>query len=590
MSTLPHALGQDRRIIWLAIVCAGIGLLLVGRLASWQLLPHPEVAASGLVGSDRANSIVPTRGSILDVNGQYLAASTVEYTIAVSPRLLSRDQKSKLLPVLSGMLGLPPEVISKTLQSEDSEYAVFGGYGKRFSVWVAEQIEQLDERNAFNTEISSRRVYPDGGLAAAMLGFIPYLNPDLAQTGQYGIEQYYNDVLRGTKGTWRGISDPWGNPVLMLLGGYVPAKDGADLVLCVDRNVQYAAEAILLEGIQENRATSGNIVVLDPKTGAVLAMANYPSYDPATYEQVKSADYYINSAISSVYEPGSVFKPLTLAAALEARVIRPTDTYDDRGEITVGQQRIMNSDRLPHGRTTMTELLAYSRNVGAAYVATLLGPARFYELIRRFGFGEITGVDLALESTGSMRVPGNPYWHMSDLGTNSFGQGIAVTPLQVVAAYGALANDGVLMRPYVVSQVREGTAVSRRAPFATRRVISSEVAQQITEMMANAVELGTDRTLLPGYRIAGKSGTSGIPDVGGYGGREVIASFIGFGPLPNPRFVILVKYDRPKEGYWGLDVAAPAFTKMGMFLVDYYGLPPTQSVAQATPNPAAPGR
>jgi cell division protein FtsI/penicillin-binding protein 2 len=244
----------------------------------------------------------------------------------------------------------------------------------------------------------------------------------------------------------------------------------------------------------------------------------------------------------------------------------------------VGGQTIRNSDRQAHGLTTMTQLLAYSRNVGAAHVATLLGPTRFYEIIRRFGFSEITGIDLALEETGVMRVPGNPYWHMSDLGTNSFGQGLSATPIQVAVAYATIANDGVLMRPYVVSEVRRGDSTTRRQPIRVRRVISAEVAQQITNLMADAMQLGLEKATLPGYRLAGKSGTAEIPDQEGYHqNKDVVASFVGFGPVPNPRFVILVKYDKPQEGYWGGDVAAPAFRKMAQFLVDYFGIAPMRS-------------
>jgi len=316
--------------------------------------------------------------------------------------------------------------------------------------------------------------------------------------------------------------------------------------------------------------------VLDPKTGAILAMANWPTYSPREYGLVKDKDQYVNTAISWAYEPGSVFKPLTLAAALEARMIRPTDTYDDRGEIIVGNARIRNSDKKAHGRTTMTQLLAYSLNVGAAHVATLLGPTRFYERIRHFGFSEITGVDLALEVPGSMRVPGSSLWHMSDLGTNSFGQGILVTPLQVAAAYGALANEGNLMRPYVVAQRNNGDKSIVAKPTRVRQVISTEASEQITQLMADAVELALPEPLVPGYRFAGKSGTSEIPEQEGYQDKDVVASFVGYGPLPDPRFVILVKYDKPREGYWGSEVAAPAFSRLAQYLVRYYGIAPLQ--------------
>lgn len=566
MAVSLQGTGQQRRIAWLVAVFGAMGLVLLGRLIRWQLFPNEELIALSLSDMDRPNTIPAARGSILDSNGQYLVASTVQYRISVSPKLLAPWQREELTPQLAAILSKPEAEIAETLAMTNTEYAVFGD---DYSVWVAQQIEELGA-SAFSLETRFRRVYPDGALASSVVGFV-----DLQGQPQYGLERYYDRLLRGEDGVWRGITDSWGEPIMMTQGGYRPARDGTDLVLTLDRNVQHAAERILRTGVQQHKAEGGNLIVMDPRTGGILAMACEPSYSPGEYWNVESLDQYVNTAVSALYEPGSVFKPLTLAAAFEARVIRPTDSYDDRGEIIVGNQRIRNADRQAHGPTTMTELLAYSRNVGAAHVAATLGPTRFYEIIRRFGFGEVTGIDLMHEVPGIMRVPGSRYWHMSDLGTNSFGQGISVTPIQVVAAYGALANDGVLMRPHVVAEVHDGDKVERREPIAVRRVISSEVARQMVEIMADATEMGMEPATVPGYRLAGKSGTAGIPDDEGYENENIIASFVGFGPVPDPRFVILVRFDKPQKGEWGLEVAAPAFAEMAAFLIDYYGIPPT---------------
>jgi len=393
---------------------------------------------------------------------------------------------------------------------------------------------------------------------------------------QYGIEQYWDAELSGVDGSWRGVSDLWGRQILVDESGYEPAQDGADLVLTLDRNIQRRAEQILTATVEDHGAVDGMLIVLDPRTGAICAMADYPGYSPERYWEVASADTYVNGAISSQYEPGSVFKPLTLAAALEARVIRSTDTYDDRGEIIVGGHRIYNSDLRPHGITTMTELLAYSRNVGAAHVASLLGPTRFYETIRKFGFSEITGVDLWGEASGVMRVPGNKYWSMSDLGANAYGQGLSATPLQVAVAYGALANHGVLLRPYIVAEERYADHTEVRRPVTVRRVVSAAVADELTEMLADAVELGMPTAVVRGYRLAGKSGTAGIGEEG-YAGDDTIVSFVGYGPLPDPQFVILARFDKPTQGRWAEEVAAPAFAEMAKYLIDYYGIPPARA-------------
>lgn len=553
-------------------VFAALGLLLLLQVGRWQLLAQPQLSQQLSALQDLTNKIPATRGAVLDANGHYLAVSTVAYRISASPRLLSDKQREELAPTLARILGTSEEEMLTMLSDLGTEYKVLAD---SVPFWTAMEVRSLNNA-ALRLEVLSSRTYPDDTLAAKVLGFVAFLYDNQPQ---YGVEQFYNAALAGENGYWRGASDLWGRQVLASPGAYVPAVDGADLVLTIDRNVQAKAEGLLSSTIQEHQAISGTIIVLNPNTGAILAMADYPTYPPGRYWAVTDVNVYRNNAISAAYEPGSVFKAFTIAAALEARVIRPEDTYEDRGEIIIGGQRVYNSDLRAHGVQNMTELLAYSRNVGAAHVASLLGPTRFYEAIRRFGFSEITGVDLFGEVPGSMRVPGNRYWHISDLATNSYGQGIAATPLQVAAAYGALANDGLLMRPYVVQEIRYADRVERKEPFRVRQVISPEVAEQVSTMLADAVELGMPNAYLPGYRIAGKSGTAGIGEVG-YGGIETIVSFAGYGPLPDPRFVVLVKVEKPEQGRWSEEVAAPAFREMMDYLLDYYAIPPAEVGAQ----------
>jgi cell division protein FtsI/penicillin-binding protein 2 len=563
------------RIGWLSALLLVFGGLLFFRLAIWQLVPRPDIRAYGLAGVSRPNIIPAARGSILDRHGHFIASSTVEYKVSVSPRLLSDRAKEALAPELASLLDKEPDQVETLLASDQSDYVVLGS---GLSAELGRHFEQLD-LDAFNLEIAFRRIYPDKALAASVLGFVDYEGD-----GQYGLERFYDRELSGTPGQWHGIRDPWGKQILVTLGGYEPAQDGADLVLTIDRNIQHMAEKLLYEGLIRYRAQGGNIIVLDPRTGAVLAMANMPTYEPGSYGDYAASEgleVFINTAISALYEPGSTFKPLTLAAGLEAQVITPNSTYDDRGEIIVGNRRIFNSDEAAHGQTNMTQLLAKSLNVGAAHVANLLGPTRFYELIRRFGFSEATGIDLAMEERGIMRVPGDTRWHMSDLGANSYGQGISVTPLQMAVAYATLANDGVMMRPYVVSEMwQDGERIGMREPLRVRRVVSTETAHQVTELMGDAVETSMTKALLPGYRLAGKSGTSGIPTLDGYDRQDTIASFVGYGPVEDPRFVILIKFDRPREGQWGLEVAAPEFRNMAEMLVNYWAIPPSYQTAQ----------
>jgi len=623
MSEKSVVTGQRGRIIMLALAFLCAGLYLLCRLAHWQWREHPEIVSFGAAQRDRPTEITAGRGNILDATGHYLVASTLEYEISLTPAYVQPKDRAPLIwdlaDILIGADGYPvalalqykanvsleqvtretapqfvrdmeriveepvdqPEKTVARIVSRVGSVSIL--LGKGLPAAIGQQIDNIDSgdfskkrgicRDAFSIRTSTRRVYADGPLAASLLGFVDHMNEN---KGRYGLEERYEYALKGQEGRWYGIHDLGGKQVLLTQKGYQPVKDGVDLLLTLDRNIQHRAETILREGINAHGAASGNIIVMDCRTGGILAMANAPTYDPADYGDPTTQQWHCNTAISAVYEPGSVFKPLTLAAALDAHVIRPDDTYDDRGEIWVGQQCIRNSDELAHGRTTMTEILAYSRNVGAAYVAAQLGEARFYEYVRKFGFGEVTGIDLAHEVRGFMRVPGQPEWHKSDLVTNSFGQGISVTPLQIVAAYGALANGGVLMRPHVVAGIQGESDLETTKPFRVLRVIAPEAAQQITQMMADSLEMGMKEAVLPGYRFAGKSGTAEIPDQEGYDSREkIIASFVGFGPIPNPRFVVLVRFDAPTTGYWGLEVAGPEFSKMNKYLVDYYGIPPT---------------
>lgn len=573
--------GQRQRLRWLLIVLATVGGILGARLVFWHLAPPPDIRKFGISGRERPRAVPVARGNILDRTGHCLAASSVTCQVGAVPDDIRDDELQDMVTSLADILGKDERVISRTLSSETTHVSL----GSDLPVEVGHAIEDL-QAGALDVHYEYSRVYPDGELAASVLGFVNY-------EGQayYGLEQYYDAYLKGHAGVQYGVRDRRGDLVLMYLEGYKPALDGCDLQLALDRNVQYEAERLLEERIERHQAASGNIIVMEVQTGAILAMVNRPSYEPARYGAWEYKDLWANTSISWIYEPGSVFKTLTLAAGLDGNVISPDDTYDDRGEIQIGEQRIYNSDRRAHGTTTMTELLAYSRNVGSVHVATLLGETRFYEVLRRFGFGEITGIDLVLEEDGIMYVPGDAVWHKSNLATNSFGQGISTTPLQVVAAFGAIANDGILMRPYVVErviapargeddpEVQAEIALLRIGPKQIRRVISSEAAGQITELSADAVDLGMKVAVPPGYRVAGKSGTAGVPTQAGYQGRDVIASFVGFGPLPDPRFVVLIKLDKPTKGVWGVEIAAPAFRDMMQYLVDYYGIAPATPVA-----------
>jgi cell division protein FtsI/penicillin-binding protein 2 len=320
-------------------------------------------------------------------------------------------------------------------------------------------------------------------------------------------------------------------------------------------------------------------------------MASYPSYDPSQFAAIDEKRF-IDPVIGRQYEPGSTFKVITMAAALEAGVVRPDDVYNDLGYIEVGGRTLKNWDEKAYGLVTMSDILVHSLNTGISHVSTLLEPARFYHYVDRFGFGHKLGVDLEGEVAGVVRQQGDPEWHESDLGTNSFGQGLAVTPLQMVAAVGAIANRGFLMRPYVAAQMIHADSTSAGmlsladAPsggasvvvdakqVVLRQVVSERTARTVTEMMVQAVDRGAPMAQVQGYRIAGKTGTAQTPVIGGYDPSLTIASFIGFAPADDPKFVVLVKLDKPTTSPWGAVTAAPTFANVARILITQLGIPP----------------
>jgi cell division protein FtsI/penicillin-binding protein 2 len=428
-------------------------------------------------------------------------------------------------------------------------------------------------------EPRARRVYPEGTLAAHVLGFV---NDN--DKGFYGVEGYYDAMLRGVSGLRQGERDPFGYSIPIGPGQYVPPRNGKKLTLTIDRTAQYIVEKELADAVVRYQAENGTVVVLDPKTGAILAMASWPTYDPNQFTEVDSKTF-ADPAISEQYEPGSVFKIITMAAGLDAGVITPDTTIYDGGVIEVGGRTIYDWDRQPHGTVNMTTVLAKSLNVGASEVAVMLGKERFYTYVRRFGFGRITEADLDSEGPGTLKTPGDPDWHESDLGTNSFGQGVAVTPLQMAIAVAAIANDGLLMKPYVVQQITEGERTLRVQPAVVRRAVLAQTAHTLTEMLAVAVEQEAELAQVPGYRVAGKTGTAQIPVPGGYHPTLTVASFAGYLPADDPAFVILVVINKPETSSWGGQVAAPVFAHIAQQLVTLFDVPPDAvRLAQST-NP-----
>jgi cell division protein FtsI/penicillin-binding protein 2 len=548
-----------RRRLWLlSAVLLGLAFIIIARLFCLQVFSSDIPPDSNK--PPEAEESCPRRGLIIDRNGYLLALNAFDYEISASPNLIS--DPGEVAERLSRLLGKPKERILAYLL-QDRSYVLLETHA---SEEVGEEAGSID---GIYAKPRPKRAYPEGDLAAYVLGFV-----DTNNKGYGGVEGYYDELLKGESEVVEDRNPssflPKGMPIgLHLLGD-------PTLVLTIDRNIQYIAMRELARALAEQEADSGTIIVMEPKTGAVLAMVSLPTYDPNrfAYFAGRFPRIFVNPAIGEQHEPGSVFKVITFAAALDSGVITPDTNFYDKGVIEMGGCVFVNWDRRGRGLVTMRDVLAYSLNVGAVDISIKLGPNRFYAYLKRFGFGRLTGIDLEGEVTGRVKFPWDEDWYESDLGANSFGQGIAVTPLQMINAVAAVANRGVLMKPYVVDKIIHGELIEETEPSPVGEVISPKAAEDLTGMMVEAVDRISAFAGVPGYRIAGKTGTAQIPIPGGYDPEFTIASFVGFAPAYDPKFIVLVKIDRPRKSPWGVTVAAPVFKRIAEQLFLLLEIPP----------------
>jgi cell division protein FtsI/penicillin-binding protein 2 len=560
-----------RRMAIAQATFVGIALLIAGQLVRWQIIERASLLEDKVQGQPYLREIPSQRGLILDRNQNLLALNNYDYTIEAAPSMIDERDEKEIATQLAAVLGQPVDQVLERLRGD----ALYAQVARLVPREVGTQVIALHLTGIFCVPVAVR-VYPEHTLAAHTLGFVAG-DAEEGTKGYYGVEGFYDKVLKGKVGLRDGRWDPW-EPVSFAdrrARNWTIPQDGRNLVLTIDRTIQYLVEQELRDAVERYGAEGGSIIVMDPKTGALLAIASYPTYDPNRFGEATD-DLFIDPVLGVQYEPGSTFKVVTMAAALDAGAVRPSDTYNDVGYIEVGGRILKNSNERANGLVTMTDILVYSLNTGIAHVSTMLGADQFYLYINRFGFGHKTGIDLEGEIVGTTRQPGDPEWHESDLGTNSFGQGLAVTPLQMVMAVGALANRGVMIRPHVVDALVEGGRVVYAKRISAGQVISKDTARTVTEMMVEVVERGAPLAQVDGYRIAGKTGTAQTPVVGGYDPNLTIASFIGFAPADDPRFVVLVKLDKPTASSWGTQTAAPTFATVARILFTQLEIPPDQ--------------
>jgi len=563
--------GPKRRLVLLIALLVGCVIVVVVQLFKVQVVDHQFYKNWAREQQVRAVTMdKPPRGVIRDRDGRVLAGNGVRYAIEAAPAyVIDEEAAAKLATALH----MPAAHVEDLLNSRDENEEL------RKWVPIAPSVSRETGRKVLDQNINGitarplwKRAYPEGTLASHTLGFSTMI------TGYYGVEGFYDDMLRPKEVEWVAPVDvasvpiPW-HPI----AGELPRR-GVDLELTLDRTVQALVEEELRRAVWEYEAEGGTIIVMEADTFGILGMASLPAYDPEQYTEFVDQDSppFEDPAISKQYEPGSVFKILTMAAALDSGVVTPGATYVDEGWIEVGGQTIRNATGKVYGESTMADILIKSLNVGAAWLSERMRPDIFYRYMQDFGIGERTGVDLAGEVSGQLWLPDDiEHWHPSNLGTNSFGQGVAVTPLQMATAVATVANDGVRLRPRVVGRriAPDGT-VSVHQRLVVKRVISSETAQQVSEMLVKAIEEGATLAKVDGYRVAGKTGTAQIPIPGGYDPEDTIATFVGFGPVPDPRLVILVKLDRPQSSPWASRTAAPTFQRLTSRLFTALAIPP----------------
>lgn len=551
------------RLYFIFFVFFSLAVVVIFRFYNLQVLKHESFSV-------RAASQVQTK----QTDWQYLRG-----------KIYFQDKNDKLIPVainkeFSQVYAVPKEiknpteiakVISEIFNTPQEELEekfsdssnLFSLIQKKVDAVTVKKVEDLKLDGIYVSEVTSR-FYPYQTLASQVLGFVK----DDVQNfhGQYGLEKYYDKNLSSTS-----LSDNLLD--FLSLKNILFSRDNFDLISTIDFNIQTKAEELLKESAEKWEASSGNIIVMEPKTGRLLALANFPNFDPNNYSKFPLGTF-INSAVELTYEPGSVFKVMTIAAGLENKKLTPQTEYYDNGEVEVDGKIIQNWDKKAYGLQTITGVLCLSLNVGAVHAEKLIGHDIFYQFVLKSGINQKTGIDLPGEVKG--KIDNLKGFQDIYFATASFGQGITVTPLGMLSAISAVANEGVMMKPYIIDKMINSENNEERVtePQERARLLSEENARLLRIMLVKAVETNRVATI-PGYQVAGKTGTAQVADETGKYGSDTIHSFVGFAPADNPRFIILVKLDKPQKANLAGATVIPVFRELAEYILNYYEIPPS---------------
>lgn len=552
-------------------------LAIASRLFFWQVIDAPLLQSQAEKQYFTDVKTGALRGKILFADGSILASSNPVFTLFAQPKLITPNTRVDFSYKLAKVLTEEPDgdldKTAKDILNNISQDLYWVSLKQNVNIELKKKIEQLNLSGVgFNT--ATTRFYPEGSSSAHLLGFVGS-DAKGESIGYFGLEGYYDGELKGISGLIRHEKDASGLPIL--IGNFLTnqARNGKDLSLYIDRSVQFIVERALKQGIEKYGAKAGSVVIMDPKTGGIIAQASFPNYDPQKFFDYPK-EFYKNPTVADQYEPGSTFKVLIMSGAINEDLVKPETQCDIcSGPVQLGGFSIRTWNNQYRPNITMSDVIVHSDNTGMVFVGQKLGLDKFYSYLENFGLGKPTDIDLQEETVPDIRSKDS--WREIDLATASFGQGIVVTPMQMVRAVAAIANGGNLMEPHVVKQIKDGNNVFEVKPKVIRQVIKQSTAKIMTEIMVKAVEQGEAQWVkIKGFKIAGKTGTAQIPVAGHYDPNQTIASFVGFAPADDPKFVMLVRYDQPSSSIYGAETAAPTFFEIAKQLFTYYKIAPTE--------------
>lgn len=555
--------GNDRPAALFAILAALLGVVAL-RLVYIQVVAAPVYAAKATAQRMRDIELTPRRGTIYDREGEPLAVSVASKAVYAAPNQIS-DKPAVAAALASALGGTPGDYLEKL-----SKPGGFVYIERKVDLERAQQLEALKLEGVGMIE-DSRRLYPSGELACQVLGFI-----GVDDNGLAGIEKQYDDILGGKPGVLLGERDPQGRPIPGGIQKQIDPVDGHDVVLTIDKDIQYHAQVELAAAVKKWGARGGSIVVLNPRNGEIYAMASTPSFNPNEYGKARP-EAWRNKPLSDAYEPGSTLKCLTASAVVEKGLYTPDSMFDLPPTIKVGGRVIHESHGRGAVRWSLTDIVTNSSNVGTVKLGLKLGKKGLYESFAAFGLTEKTGVDFPGEAKGWL--PPTDQWSESSIGNIPFGQGVSVTPLQLARSIGAIANDGQLTTPHFLLDVPQASGAKLTWP--TRRALTPRTADTVSGMLQAVVTEGTGKAAaVEGYTVAGKTGTAqkALPGGRGYAGGKYVGSFIGYLPAEDPQVLVCVTIDEPSNAIYGGTVAAPTFSAVAGFAVSHLKVPPSSTL------------